>query len=63
MKRYVWNKCDYCGKFIGIQDMIDGKAERYMVTPDSEYSVETWDTHHRSCKLLAESTWNKPKDS
>ena len=42
-------RCDYCGQFIAYDD-IPEKAECYMVTPDSEISVETYATHHIACK-------------
>ena len=44
-------RCDYCGQFISYADLDDKMAECYMVTPDSEFSVETFATHHMACKL------------
>jgi hypothetical protein len=38
-----WNRCDTCGKFIGIFDF-DRGAVRRLVTPDSHWSKETWET-------------------
>ncbi len=43
-------RCDYCGQFISYKDLNDGKAECYMVAPDSEFSTETFATHHMACK-------------
>jgi len=43
-------RCDYCGQFISYDDLGTDKAECYMVTPDSEISVETYATHHTACK-------------
>lgn len=42
-------RCDYCGKFISYDDLSNGKAECYEVTPDSEISTETYATHHMAC--------------
>lgn len=39
-----WNRCDICGKFIAMKDFDSGFAIRYMVTPDSEYSTEDYET-------------------
>ena len=45
-----WNRCDYCGRFIGwweFADKIADKiAERILVTPDSALSTETYETYH-----------------
>ena len=43
-------RCDYCGKFIAYAELDRATSECYMVTPDSEVSVETYATHHNSCK-------------
>jgi hypothetical protein len=43
MKNDPWNRCDVCGKFIAMDDFDKG-AVRYCVTPDSEFSRETWET-------------------
>jgi hypothetical protein len=49
-KREYWNKCDICGKFIAYKDFEpEGKAVRHMVTPDSEYSREAWETICTKC--------------
>ena len=37
----VWNRCDVCGKFISFKD---GRARRQLVTPDSHYSAEEYET-------------------
>ena len=39
-----WNRCDICGKFIAMQSFDDGKAIRRMITPDSEYTGEEYET-------------------
>lgn len=43
MNRDPWNRCDVCGRFISMEDFGDG-AVRYCVTPDTEFSRETWET-------------------
>ena len=49
-KREIWNRCDKCGKFIPYNDFHNGKAVRFMETPDSELTVETYKT---LCRLHA----------
>ncbi len=41
---FGWNRCDQCGRFIAIQDFVDEVAVRRYVLPDSEFSVETYET-------------------
>lgn len=38
-----WNRCDVCGKFIALKDF-DRGAVRNLIFPDSDRSVETWET-------------------
>lgn len=45
-------KCDECGKFIPIQDLIDGVAEHRFALPDSEFSKETYESFCRDHKPL-----------
>jgi hypothetical protein len=49
-KRDQWNRCDECGKFIPYDDFYNGRAVRIMKTPDSELTVETYET---LCRLHA----------
>lgn len=53
----TWNKCDACGKFIKLYDFGHGAARR-LVTPDSHYSREEYETlcisHALSERLPAE---------
>lgn len=44
MREPPWNRCDECGKFIALDDFGDGGAVRVLVTPDSEYTSETFKT-------------------
>lgn len=39
----AWNRCDVCGKFIPHADFDKG-AVRRLVTPDSEFTREEWET-------------------
>jgi len=49
MKTEPWNKCDWCGKFIGLEDLVDGLATREMVTPDSHHTQETFENKCKDC--------------
>jgi hypothetical protein len=42
-------KCDECGKLIGIQDLVDGKALHHCVLPSSHYSDETFESLCAKC--------------
>ena len=42
--RDVWNRCDICGQFISIKDFESGLAIRQLLTPDSDYSSEEYET-------------------
>lgn len=42
-------KCDYCGKFIPIDDLAAGDAIHQCILPDSEFSVETFESQCKSC--------------
>lgn len=50
IKSKIWNRCDYCGKFIGFKEFQNGKSERKMVIPESELTIETYETYHIKCK-------------
>jgi hypothetical protein len=39
-----WNRCDVCGRFIPMRDFEAGSATRRLLTPDSEYTREEWET-------------------
>jgi hypothetical protein len=43
-------RCDSCGKFIPINDLMHGLATHTMVLPDSEYSAETFESECSYCK-------------
>jgi hypothetical protein len=38
------HKCDICGRFISLNDFAKGKASRKMVSFDSHYSYEDYET-------------------
>lgn len=42
--------CDYCGKFVSYKDLENKKATHKMTLPDSDLSVETWESLCRKCK-------------
>lgn len=45
-----WNRCDYCGRFIGLKEFANHTAETFLVTPDTEFTAETYETFHIKCK-------------
>lgn len=45
----TWNRCDVCGRFIGMKEFEQGAAIRNLVTPDSWYSDEEYETYHMVC--------------
>ena len=44
-----WNRCDYCGRFIGLKEFADNIAQRYLLTPDTAFTAETYETYHVKC--------------
>jgi len=42
-------KCDVCGKFISYKDIESGVADRRLLTPDSEFTAETYETLCKKC--------------
>lgn len=40
----MWNRCDVCGRFIALSDFDRGNARRALVTPDSHFSREEYET-------------------
>ncbi len=39
-----WNRCDICGRYIPLTDLDSGKANRRMVTPDTAFTSESYET-------------------
>ena len=46
----AWNRCDYCGRFISMDDFGRKRAKRICVRMDSEVSGERYDTYHIRCR-------------
>ncbi len=42
-------KCDTCGQFIPWKDFDNGTARRWLKTPDSEFTSETYETRCHKC--------------
>lgn len=42
-------RCTTCGRFVGYEEFFDGKATIVMITPDSEFTKETWDITCTRC--------------
>ena len=47
-----WRKCDWCGRFVSYENLQSGESYHVMVTPDSHYSSETWETCCKKCKRI-----------
>ena len=43
-------KCDFCGRFIAIKDLDEGTAYTCMITPDSHFTKEEYETVCKSCR-------------
>jgi hypothetical protein len=56
----TWNRCDECGKFIAHKDFDDG-ATRELISPDSEYSMETWETLCKKHAMETAQAWESIK--
>lgn len=41
--------CNKCGSFVNIDSLISGEAKREMVYPDSDFTVEEWETLCSEC--------------
>lgn len=41
--------CDICGRYISYNELESGKAQRNLITPDSDYSTEDYETYHVEC--------------
>ena len=46
----MWNRCDYCGQFIGLKAFADNTADRKLLTPDTAFTAETYETYHEKCR-------------
>ena len=43
-------KCTWCGRFIALRDLQEGKATYEMILPDSHVSDETFEGECKKCK-------------
>jgi hypothetical protein len=46
-------KCDVCGRFVSIGDLEKGLATRRLVTPDSHFTCEEYETFCRDYAVRA----------
>lgn len=44
MNKDIFNRCDVCGRFFSFNDIEKGMATLKMLTPDSDYSYEEWES-------------------
>ena len=44
-----WNRCDQCGRFIAMSDFNDGTAKRVMITADTAFTCESYETLCKVC--------------
>ena len=56
MAKYQMFKCDNCGQFIS-----NGEARRVMISPDSDWSYEEWETLCPKCTKMKEFMNNENK--
>ena len=45
----LWNRCDECGKFIAFEDFVQNLAKREIITPDSHFTEEKYETLCKDC--------------
>ena len=41
--------CDFCGKFIAIDELAEQTATHLLLTPDSEFTKEEYESYHNAC--------------
>lgn len=51
-RKETTSKCDACGKFVSYADLVSGRASITLITPDSHYSCEEYETLCRNCLPL-----------
>lgn len=49
IKDQTWRKCVECGQFVSYEDLETGRASRNMITPDSYFSIERFETICGKC--------------
>lgn len=43
-------RCDICGRFVSYLDIESGRAVRNLITPDTDFTSEDWETYHVKCQ-------------
>ena len=56
-------KCDNCGKFISNIAIRNGEARHVMISPDSEWSYEEWETLCPKCTKFIEDLTKLDEDA
>lgn len=51
-----WNKCSFCGQFISFEDFLTGEAKRQLISPDSEFTAETFENTCGECRHRSQSS-------
>jgi hypothetical protein len=46
-------RCDACGRLVSLDDLSSESAHRHLVTPDSDFSREEYETLCASCVVRA----------
>lgn len=54
--RNDWRKCVVCGRYVSYADLDSGAAKINMVTPDSYYTREEYETLCRKCNASVRPT-------
>lgn len=54
-------KCDNCGQFISNIAIRNGEARHVMISPDSDWSYEEWETLCPKCTKMKEFMNNENK--
>ena len=61
MKKEYWNRCIYCGKFIGYSDFDDGKAESAAFITEVgsfDWPSDECKHYHKKCNLEYNKKWS-----
>lgn len=56
-------RCDSCGRFIALSDLEDKRATRKLITPDSHYSKEEYETLCEKCALIEKGVIGNKQDT
>ena len=49
-RKKIWNRCEFCGRFIGLSDFINNVAKVVNITPLSDYSRVEDSVYHVKCE-------------